>query len=302
MMKNVVLEVKNLEKSFGKLKAVNNISFTVEKGDIFGFLGPNGSGKTTTIRLILSLLKPDNGEIYINNLDIKNHFYASLSKVGALVEGPAFYEYLTAQENLEVFGSYCGGVKKEKIEELLDLVGLSDRRRDKVSQYSLGMKQRLGIAQALLNDPDLIILDEPINGLDPQGIRDIRKIMNHLSEKGITIFLSSHILSEVEQTCNKVFIINKGKKIVAGSTSELIKNKNHYEIIATDNVKLIKVLENINGIQIDSVQEAIRITIFKQILPEDLLTQLIGEGLKIKMYTPIKLSLEEYFFKSLEAN
>lgn len=299
-MENDILVVKNLKKSFGKFKVVDNISFTVKKGDIFGFLGPNGAGKTTTIRIMLGLLKPDEGNIYINGKNIKDDFYNAISNVGALVEGPAFYNYMTAEENLEAFGVYSGNISKQRIQELLDLVGLSNREKDKVKEYSLGMKQRLGIAQALLNSPDLIILDEPINGLDPKGIKEIRELILQLSKKGITVFLSSHILSEVEQICNKVLIIDKGKEVKQGLVKELLKKTNIYDIKSTDTNKLVNVLKDINGIQIKDVKEIVRIQINNRLLPEDLLDILISKNLKIKMYFPVKFSLEDYFFNSLE--
>ena len=299
-MRNEVLEVVNVSKKFGNLTAVNNISFSVQKGDIFGFLGPNGSGKTTTIRMILGLLKPNNGEIYINKKSIKDNFYEAISQVGALVEGPAFYEYMTAQENLEIFGAYSGEVNKKKIQEILELVRLAERSKDKVKEFSLGMKQRLGIAQALLNEPKLLILDEPINGLDPSGIREIRDIICNLSKNGTTVFLSSHILSEVEQICNKILIINKGKEIISGITKDLIKNSNIYDIQAVENKKLLAVLKDIKEVSIKKIDASLRVEINEKMTPEDLLTQLINDGIKIRVYNPVKISLEDYFFKSVE--
>lgn len=298
-MNAVVLEVKNLEKSFGKTKVVNNISFNVEKGDIFGFLGENGAGKTTTIRMILGLLKIDNGDVFINGKSIKNNFYSAVSKVGALVEGPAFYDYMTAKENLEAFGAYSGGVKKEKIDYLIDLVGLNGRENDKVKEYSLGMKQRLGIAQALLNDPELIILDEPINGLDPKGIKEIRNLMFDLSSKGITILISSHILGEIQHTCNKVIIINKGKQVVSGFTQDLLDKTNMYDIEGTDKDKLVNTLKEIDNITIQNVDDVVRVKISDNLLPEDLLNMIIVNN-KIRVFSPVKVSLEDYFFNTLE--
>lgn len=291
-----VLRVQGIEKKFGSLKAINNISFSLEKGDVYGFLGPNGSGKTTTIRIILGLLRSDKGEVFIDNINIKENFYAAISRVGALVEGPAFYEYLTAEENLEVFAAYSGDVNKKLIAELLDLVGLSSRAKEKVKTYSYGMKQRLGIAQALLNRPKLLILDEPINGLDPQGIKEIRNIITDLSRNGTTVFLSSHILSEVEQTCNKVMIINKGKHVTSGYTRDLINTSNTYDIVATDQNGLLSYLHNIEGLSAVLIDDTVRIKFNNQHQPEDLLTDMIRNGLRIKMYSPAKLSLEDYFF------
>jgi ABC-type multidrug transport system, ATPase component len=291
-----VLKVQGIEKNFGSLKAINNISFSLEKGDVYGFLGPNGSGKTTTIRIILGLLRSDKGEVFIDNINIKEKFYAAISRVGALVEGPAFYEYLTAEENLGVFAAYSGDVNKKLISELLDLVGLSQRAKEKVEKYSYGMKQRLGIAQALLNRPKLLILDEPINGLDPQGIKEIRNIIIDLSKNGTTVFLSSHILSEVEQTCNKVMIINKGKHVTSGYTRDLINTSNTYDIVATDQNCLLGYLHNIEGLTAIPIDDTVRIKFNNNHQPEDLLADMIRNDLRIKTYCPAKLSLEDYFF------
>lgn len=299
-MDNTILDVKNIEKKFKNNTIIDDISFSVKKGDIFGFLGPNGAGKTTAIKIILNLINADKGEVLIDGKSIDNNSNSYLSKIGALVEGPAFYEYMTAEENLEIFGAYSGGVNKEKIHEILKLVGLEDRGMDKVKEYSLGMKQRLGIAQALLNNPELLILDEPINGLDPQGIKEVRKIICDLSKKGVTILLSSHILSEVEQICNKVLIINKGKTLAYGETKDLIKNSNIYDIESTDNNKLIKEIQLTENVSVDSIGKVIRVKIDENLAPEDLLIRLINKGIKIKSYIPIKLTLEEYFFEVME--
>ena len=301
-MENSILEVKNIVKKFRNRIAVDNISFTVSKGDVFGFLGPNGAGKTTTIRLILGLLQPDKGDIFINNLSIKNNFYAAVSKVGALVEGPAFYEYMTAEENLECFGAYSENVSKTDIWKCLELVGLSKRAKDKVKEYSFGMKQRLGIAQALLHDPDILVLDEPINGLDPQGIREIRDIINELRNQGKTIFLSSHILSEVENVCNKILIIKDGKEVISGKTKELVNTSNTYDIQSVDNEMLAQILQNIKEVSIIDIKDKIRVQLKKELQPEDLLKQLINNNVKIRVYNPVNLSLEEYFFSALKGD
>lgn len=300
---NVVLDVNDLTKVFkNRVKAVDNLSFSIKKGDIFGFLGPNGAGKTTTIRLILGLLRPDKGDVHISSHSVKKDFYKAVSKVGALVEGPAFYDYLSARENLEVFGNYSGGVTHAKIDETLKIVGLAGRSNDKVKNYSLGMKQRLGIAQALINSPELLILDEPTNGLDPFGIREIRKLITDLSKnKGITILVSSHILSEVQQMCNRLLIINKGKKIIEGSADELLNTNNLiYEVVCDDYKKLEEVMSRITGVtHIVTTRSYSRYNLHTN-PPEYILKQLIFDGVNIKAFGPYKADLEEFFFNAVE--
>ena len=218
------IEFENVSRRFKSIKAVDGLSFTVKKGDIYGFLGPNGSGKSTSLRMLLSLIKPDSGAIKLFGHDLAYERKLTLSKIGALIEKPDFYEYLPAQKNLELLGR-INAVKDlgGKIGEVLKLVGLFERRKSKVRTFSQGMRQRLGIAQSLLHDPELIILDEPANGLDPQGQQEIRSLIKHINtEKGITIILSSHILYEIEQIANRMVIINKGKKLVEGEVQELL--------------------------------------------------------------------------------
>jgi ABC-2 type transport system ATP-binding protein len=224
MATNKVIEITNLTKQFKKLVAVDNLSLNVYKGDVFGFLGPNGAGKSTTIRMLLTLITPTSGSIKIFNKDQKLHRKEILSKVGAIVEKPDFYMYLTAYKNIEILSKTSGmNVSKKDIMEILELVGLSDRYNSKVKTFSHGMKQRLGLAQALIHDPDLIILDEPTTGLDPQGIKEIRDLIMYLSkEKGKTIFLSSHILREIELIANRMIIINKGNTVIEGTVDDLL--------------------------------------------------------------------------------
>jgi ABC-type multidrug transport system ATPase subunit len=219
-----VIEVKGLTKQFREVRAVNNLDLNVYKGDVFGFLGPNGAGKSTTIRMLMSLIKPTSGSIKIFGLPLEHHRREILRKVGAIVEKPDFYLYLTAYKNLELLGRISGtDTSKKRIMEMLELVGLEKRFNSRVKTFSHGMKQRLGLAQALLHDPDLIVLDEPTTGLDPQGMKEIRDLILYLSrEKGKTVFLSSHILSEVEIIATRMIIINKGTAKVEGTVDELL--------------------------------------------------------------------------------
>jgi ABC-type multidrug transport system ATPase subunit len=219
-----IIDVSGLTKSFNEIIAVDNLTFTVKENGVYGFLGQNGAGKSTTIRMLLSLIRPTRGEIRIFDLDLSTHRKEILQRIGAIIEKPDLYKYLTAIENLNLFATMSGlKLKRKQLMDKLEKVGLAERADSKIKTYSQGMKQRLGIAVALVHDPDLIILDEPMNGLDPQGIADIRKLINHLSkDQGKTVFISSHLLSEMEQVADSLLIIHKGKKIAEGNMNELL--------------------------------------------------------------------------------
>src|SRR5438270_11087655 len=227
----VVLRTHNLSKQYGKRLAVDNLNLEVQRGEIFGFLGPNGAGKTTTIRMSLGLITPTAGSVEILGQDIATRKSHILPRVGALVETPALYTYLSGRSNLRAVGSALGGVPATRIDYVLDLVGLRARQKDRVRTYSLGMKQRLGVAIALLQDPEVLILDEPANGLDPAGIVEMRDLMHRLAAEGKTVFISSHILSEVQQICTRVAIIHRGQLITEQTVEEL--TKGHGEFIVT---------------------------------------------------------------------
>ncbi len=220
---NAIIEVKNLTKNFRDIKAVDDLSFTVEAGQVYGFLGQNGAGKSTTIRMLLTLIKPTSGEIELFGMNLYKHRKEILRQVGAIIERPDLYKYLTALENLRLFATMSGvKISEKKLMDQLDMVGLAERANSKVKTYSQGMKQRLGIATALVHDPGLIILDEPTNGLDPQGIADIRNLILQLSkERKKTLLISSHLLSEMELIADSMIIIDKGKKVVEGKVNEL---------------------------------------------------------------------------------
>lgn len=219
-----IIEVKDLSKRFDTFKAVDGLSFTVNQGDVYGFLGQNGAGKSTTIRMLLTLIRPDAGEIRIMGHDLRSARNQILRKTGAVIERPDLYKYLTAEENLMVFARLSGmKPRSAELKQKLDVVGLADRAGSKVKTFSQGMKQRLGIAVALVHDPTLIILDEPTNGLDPQGIADMRRLIISLSsEFGKTLVVSSHLLTEMEQVATRMIIIDRGKKIVEGEVKELL--------------------------------------------------------------------------------
>ena len=221
---SAIIDVRRLTKSFKEINAVDDLSFSVKEKGVYGFLGQNGAGKSTTIRMLLSLIRPTVGEIRIFGHDLSTHRKEILRRVGAIIEKPDLYKYLTAIENLNLFATMSGlKLTRKQLIDKLEKVGLAERADSKIKTYSQGMKQRLGIAVALVHDPDLIILDEPMNGLDPQGIADVRELISHLSkDQGKTIFISSHLLSEMEQVADSLLIIHKGKKIAEGSINELL--------------------------------------------------------------------------------
>ena len=231
-MNENILQTRQLGKRYGKRWAVKNLNLEVQRGDVFGFLGPNGAGKSTTIRMILSLIRPTVGETELFGYSLKSRRSDALRRVGGIVEKPDFYLYLSAYKNLEIIGALTGGAGRKRIMEVLDLVGLSSRAADRVKTYSHGMKQRLGIAQALLSDPELVILDEPTNGLDPQGMKEVRDLIVHLArEQKKTIILSSHLLNEIELVANRMVIINNGELVVQGEVSKLLDEGDKYVVL-----------------------------------------------------------------------
>lgn len=235
MTKELAVEAKGIEKSFGSIKAVNGLDLNVRSGTVHGFLGPNGSGKTTVIRILLGLLAPDSAEIAIFGRELPSERKEILHRVGGIVEAPVLFPYLTAYENLWHLSSLSGGADAKLLDSTLEIVGLTEARDRKAGEFSYGMKQRLGIAQALLPDNTLVFLDEPVNGLDPYGILDIRQLIRRLcEERGITVFISSHLLSEVEQTCDHVTIIRNGEKVIEGEMSELMARNRMIEIETSD--------------------------------------------------------------------
>src|ERR1700726_1761961 len=227
----VVLGIRNLTKQYGTRLAVNDLSLQVRRGEVFGFLGPNGAGKTTTIRMALGLIAPTSGSVEILGHDVVKHRAEILPRVGALVETPALYLYMSGRNNLRAVASVLGGVPDKRIDAVLEMVGLRARQKDRVRTYSLGMKQRLGVAIALLQDPEVLVLDEPANGLDPAGIVEMRDLMHSLSSEGKTVFISSHLLPEVKQICTRVAIINLGRLVTESTVEEL--TSAHGEFLVT---------------------------------------------------------------------
>jgi len=293
-----IIEVRGLTKSFNEITAVDDLSFTVNKKEVYGFLGQNGAGKSTTIRMLLSLIRPSSGNIKIFGLDLLSHRKKILQRVGAIIEKPDLYKYLTAVENLRFFAA-MSGLKFDRNQLLakLEKVGLLERADSKVKTYSQGMRQRLGIAVALVNDPDLIILDEPMNGLDPQGIADVRQLINHLSKDlGKTVFISSHLLTEMEQVADSLLIIHKGRKIAEGNMQQLLNPEQTKIEVETNSAKDLEQKLQQTGWQnkiISANGRKITMQMKKEEIP--VFVQQMSE-MKVDIYSiHTKNSLEDYF-------
>lgn len=297
---STIVSVSQLHKNFGSFEALKGVNFQVHRGDIFGFLGPNGAGKSTTMRCMLGLIIPNAGEIRLFDKDIKTDKVEILGRIGNIIEKPDFYKYLSAETNLSIFARMANHpIPQKKIHEVLDFVGLFDRRKDKVKGYSHGMRQRLGIAQTLLSDPELIVLDEPTTGLDPQGIIDIRNLITRLKvEKGKTIILSSHQLQEVEMIANRMVIINKGKAIVEGEVATLLNSQKWVVRMQTNNnerlVELLHAHFQIPG-KHDDVTQTVQFDIDKNQVPQVIRS---CSDLDIDIYqVESKKQLEDYFIQ-----
>ena len=296
-----ILSIKQLSKHFGQFHAVKDVNITVNAGDVYGFLGPNGAGKSTTMRCMLSLIQADHGSIELFGQSISQHRSEILARVGSLIEKPDFYKYLSAFKNLQLFSRISGKPSSsQEIREMLDFVGLAGRENDRVGGFSHGMRQRLGIAQTLLHQPDLIVLDEPTTGLDPQGIIDMRNLILRLkNEQKKTIILSSHNLSEVELICNRMVIIHQGKSIVEGNVAELLNEDEQIIRIQTDSLsmpKLIQLLQtNYQPLQVN--EQFVEISLLKKNIPA-LNAQIVAAGLPI-FAIEAKRKLEDYFINLL---
>tara|TARA_B100000929_G_scaffold91367_1_gene71710 strand:- start:741 stop:1673 length:933 start_codon:yes stop_codon:yes gene_type:complete len=294
-----ILTLNNLTKHYGKVKAVNDLSFTIEKGNVYGILGPNGSGKSTTLGMVLNVVNATSGTF--KWFDGSDTTHNALKKVGAIIERPNFYPYMTAAQNLELVCT-IKDVDPSKIEEKLEIVHLLDRKDSKFSTFSLGMKQRLAIASALLNDPEILILDEPTNGLDPQGIHQIREIIKNIASGGTTILLASHLLDEVEKVCSHVVIIRKGVKLYAGPVDELNASHGFFELRCEKQTELIQVLERHQDFASVKEENGL-VTAFLEnpLTAEELNTLLFTQGIVLSHLVKRKESLEEQFLQ-LTAN
>lgn len=259
-MSESVLEIEGLGKSYGSLQAVRHLDLEVRRGEVFGFLGPNGAGKTTTIRMCLGLIRPTSGRVLILGRDVQKHGGEVLPRVGALIESPALYGYMSGRNNMLCFADTLCGVPRGRIEELLELMDLRDRQRDLVRTYSLGMKQRLALAVAMLHDPELLILDEPANGLDPAGIVEMRDLLRRLSAGGKTVFVSSHVLAEVQQSCDRVAILNHGELVRVAAVAELVGGSGDFEVRVADVVGALGAIQREEWGRPARVQDGVIVT------------------------------------------
>ncbi|GAA0871599.1 ABC transporter ATP-binding protein [Gangjinia marincola] len=290
-----ILTLNNLTKRFGALTAVDNLTFTIQKGNVYGILGPNGSGKSTTLGMVLNVVNKSGGDYQWFDGTMDTH--EALKKVGAIIERPNFYPYMTAKQNLNLVCK-IKGVTNEKIEEKLDVVGLLDRKDSKFKTFSLGMKQRLAIASALLNDPEILILDEPTNGLDPQGIHQIREIIKNIAANGTTILLASHLLDEVEKVCSHVVIIRKGKMLYAGRVDEMNASHGFFELKCNDLALLKTTLEHHEAFDRVNDQNGMLTAFLNQPLEASDLNHLLHQkGILLSHLVKRKESLEEQFLE-----
>lgn len=290
-----ILKIENLTKKYGYLTAVKDLSFTIKKGNVYGILGPNGSGKSTTLGIALNVVNRTSGKFQWFEGNTTTH--DALKKVGAIIERPNFYPYMTAYKNLKLVCK-IKGIDDSKIDEKLDVVGLLERKDSKFKTFSLGMKQRLAIASALLNDPEILILDEPTNGLDPQGIHQIREIIREIASNGTTILLASHLLDEVEKVCSHVVVLRKGEKLYSGRVDEMISSNGFFELKCDNPTQLNSFLETHTAIK-DIKTEGDLITAFlnKPMSASEFNKQLVDKGIYLSHLVMRKESLEEQFLQ-----
>jgi ABC-2 type transport system ATP-binding protein len=292
-MESTILSIKNLHKRYGKIHAVNNVSLEIQKGNVYGILGPNGSGKSTTLGIVLNVVNKTSGEY--SWFGGKTETHDALKKVGAIIERPNFYPYMSAKENLELVCK-IKNIDYSKINEKLEIVGLIDRKDSKFKSFSLGMKQRLAIASALLNDPEILILDEPTNGLDPQGIHQIRDLIKLIASQGTTILLASHLLDEVEKVCSHVLVLRFGEVLYCGTVDGMTNQNGFFELKAQRNADLIEVLKNHPEVEKIQEQDGKVIVYFKNQFDASFLNRFLSEkGIYLNHLVFKKVSLEEQF-------
>ena len=300
-MKKIILRCENLKKNFGKKEILKGVSLKLTEGDILGFIGPNGAGKTTTIKLILGLQSITSGKVFINGYDIETDFTKAIEGVGTIVESPDLYMYLSGYENLKLVANLYKNVDKQRIDKIVKLVGLENRIKDKVSKYSLGMRQRLGIAQAILHKPNLLILDEPTNGLDPEGIKEVKTLLKKLAEEeNMAILISSHNLAELDTFCKKICIIKNGEVVETNDIDTFKKDvKNNCYILEVEDSSVISSIINY---KMDILTEKeVRVYIEKEEVPL-LLKELVLRNVKVYSVSEENLSLEDAFLKKTGGN
>lgn len=299
-----VLELKNLTKKFGDFTAVNGLSLTVEQGEVVGFLGPNGAGKSTTVGMVLGLIKPTDGNVSIMGTPLAGNQYIVPENVGAIIENPAFYPYMSGRDNLIAHAKMVNGVSAARVDELLKLVNLYERAGDKFKSYSLGMKQRLGIASTLLTDPALVILDEPTNGLDPAGQREIRSIIPNLAAQGHGVLLASHMLHEVEQVSDRVAIVRRGELITEASVDDLLKRGGFIEVgVEAEKVDVaLQIIQRIPGVEQATVKEGVITAVAEPEVGVLINRALVDQGIYAGEIAPQRSSLESLFLELTEGS
>ncbi len=295
-----IVEVENLSKRFGRVRALNGISFSVAEGEVFGFLGPNGAGKTTTIRILLGLQRADTGTVRIGGHDCWMDHNQAARVFGATLEQPALYGFLSGRDNLRIFARTMGPVDEKQISDLLGTVGMSERANDKVKRYSMGMRQRLALAQAMLGKPRLLILDEPTNGLDPNGIHGLRILMRQLAtEQGVTIFFSSHLLSEVEELCDRVVVLRSGEVKAAGPLSELMNVTGfQYRIDVSDVDRAMEVVQTVDGAKVErgTIKDSITVSSDRD-LARIVNHALVAAGIGVDQLVHMQRGLEDVYIE-----
>lgn len=293
----LIVEASDLRKRYGAVNAVDGLDLAVERGDVFGFLGPNGAGKSTTIRMILGLVRPSGGTIRVFGRDVWRDRVNALSRVGALVENPGLYKYLSGRQNLWLMSELSGGVTHKAVEQALDTVGLADRADDKVKTYSFGMMQRLGIAQALVSNPELIVLDEPTTGLDPQGMKEVRELIRTLArDHGITVFLSSHLLHEVEQVCTKVMVIHRGRQVAGGSVADILADKGRLRFTVSRPAEAAAALDGLDFARVHHICEDSIVVEASDGYAAEVNRLLVEKGFDVSSIVPHRTSLEDFYF------
>ena len=300
MANDTVIKTRGLIKRFMRLTAVRDLDLDIKQGEVFGFLGPNGSGKTTTIGMLLGLILPTSGSVELFGQDIRGDLPQLLTRVGAVMENSPFYPNLIARDNLEIFARTIGDIAPGRPDELLEMVGLERRAHSRTRTFSLGMKQRLGIAIAMLGEPDLLILDEPTNGLDPSGIIEIRELIRSLGEQGTTIFLSSHLLHEVEQVCDHVAVIRKGRVIAQGETGELLRRGKALQLRVSDPEKAAELLSGVEWITSAVTDGDYVMVEAPQQKAADVNELLVKKGIHVSEMSPHEASLEDFFLETVE--
>ncbi|HEY7200761.1 MAG TPA: ABC transporter ATP-binding protein [Candidatus Dormibacteraeota bacterium] len=296
-MSDCALRTNQLSKTYGSRPAVIDLDLEVRRGEVFGFLGPNGAGKTTTIRMLLGLVRPTAGWAEVLGRDVQLHGAEVLPRVGALVETPALYGYLSGRDNLRAFAGSLGGVPAARLDEVLELVGLAGRQRDRVRAYSLGMRQRLGVATALLHDPELLVLDEPANGLDPAGIVEMRDLLRGLAASGRTVFVSSHVLAEVQHTCDRVAIVDRGRLVRLAPVSELLAGGGEFEVLMGDAEAALALVRREPWGAAARVEDGALVSASPTGRGRDLTRFLAGAGLWPDVVRERQQSLEEVFLQ-----